>query len=264
MVLTQVVVFGEWTHDAGAYGHSSSYVVGTFDGIIHMQEWCAKTWKSDFSGVAPIPEQVLIPNALEWMKKHEVHEYDAVVAIDKEAQMYQNVLLHWCKITTISFSYAGQGREMYARLRLKSLLPKELKKYVGLARGVQRRPRHWFVADPYERESYKAIGKTGKMYFKLPKRIRDKPMWELFFEKYVGDEERQLLSQYITEKAFWECATGQVHPDDVDKFFVAPLFRAAGVEFNEIEIRPRAKRSRRSANEHLSKADYKQRSMFDE
>lgn len=245
-----------FTHTPGKYNHTESYLIGTLITIFSEMQWCISTWKAKFERLQPIVERIQLPGAMEWIKRFDPHEYDEIVALDPEATVYQRVWLHPTRITTIPYSYAGQGAEMTARLRLKSLLPKHLQKYVSKARSGNRKAKHFYF--PVEKIQKWSTFDNGRRHINYPPEARAQKKWRLWFDRFVPLKEQRELAQLIPLEDFWRCATGDVHPNDVEKFFVPPLFRGTGICLGE--IRPATKRQTRRRE---SKSKDKQMLLID-
>jgi hypothetical protein len=122
---------------------------------------------------------------------------------------------------------------MTARLRLKELLPNHLKKWVSKARTGNAKPKHfYFSVEDIKRWS---VFKNGRRIIKYPKHARQMKKWRLWFDKMVPLDDQIELMKLIPLEDFWNCATGKVHPNDVERYFVPPLFRGKGVYLGEIK-----------------------------
>lgn len=249
-LLSNVVLMAAFSHPPGKYNHCESYVIGTLNTIMSQMEWAKRKWRAKFSRLMPIQKQVEIPDALAWMKQFEQESYREVMEKlggDESAVMLLEIHLHPFLITTLPMSYAGQGAQMTARLRLKELLPHRLKKYVSKARSGNAKPKHFYFSVEQIREW--STFKNGRRYIKYPAHVRKIPKWKLWFDRFVPLDDQMEIMRLMPLEDFWSCATGKVHPNDVDGLFVPPLFRGAGIFLGTMQAAPKQKRKKKEAGD---------------
>ena len=233
-LFSDVVLMSVFSHPPGSYDHTESYVIGTLNTICSHMRWCTNKWKAQFVRVQPIVEEIPIPAAMNWMRRFEPREYRQVMAIDPEAMMYQKVYLDPYRIAMLPYSYAGQGAAMTARLRLKALLPRRLRKWVSKARSGNAKPK-WFYFTVPEIQTW-STHKGARRTIKYPPEARAQAKWQLWFDKFMPHETQLDMAQHIELEDFWNCATGRTHPNDVELCFVPPLFRGSGIDLGSIVV----------------------------
>jgi len=113
-------------------------------------------------------------------------------------------------VSTLSYSYRGKGKGYWARVRLKELLPRKLHRLITIARRLNRMPKYKYLP-PRE------TGQPRWSKENWPDWYRRSTKADLALEQIgtLYPEDVPKLYRYMDPLAFWRCATGQVHPDDI-------------------------------------------------
>jgi hypothetical protein len=174
-------VMGVWRHQSGRGGHTESYVIGTPADVLSSLRWGNRTYGGRFIGFQPI-----LPEAL--------------------PSKY--------RIATWSFSYKGAGGASIARMRLKALLPREVRPWIHKARSANSRPKYHLYPFKVDSQRPREVPEEFSHY-------RTRTKGEIWVEEVLPDYIKLIIGRYMSLVDFWRCATGRVHPDEVE-----PLIRA--------------------------------------
>jgi len=181
--LLQPQVMGVWRHPPGRGGHNESYVISTPQDVLASLAWGNRTFGGTFAGIQPIH-----PSA-------PVSRY---------------------RIVTWAFSYKGAGGAYVARMRLKALLPREVHPWISKARSTNSRPKHHLYPFPVDPRRIRYVPPVYDSY-------RTRSKGEIWLEEKMPAAVRQAISRYLEPIDFWRCATGRVHPDEVEPLIQAHI-----------------------------------------
>ena len=114
----------------------------------------------------------------------------------------------------LSYSLKGAGKAFRARRELKRLLPRKFRALVQRARYFSREKK--YVA-------FKSL--VGGLNPEITEEYRHTTADEYRFRLFTHHYADRLigLEDYIDPRAFWVCAIGQVHPDEVIHYFTHQL-----------------------------------------
>jgi hypothetical protein len=160
------LALGVFEHEPNQKGQAESYVITSVREILNHVEWGERSL-GKFIDIRPFP--------------HDLHVEPGMTI----------------RVSYLSFSLKGSGRAFQARMRLKKLLPDELKHLVKLARSFNR----------------KSLGKLKTIKGYTRKKAA-------FFGEHVSQEEIDHLKEILVDYTqFWDAATGKMHPNDAPSIF---------------------------------------------
>ena len=170
------VVMAVFEHEPGAGGRTESYLVGDVqDCLAPMNIRWGERTLGTFAGLAPILADIPVSRI---------------------------------RTVAVSWSYKGSGGAFCARQWLKALLPRKVHPCISRARRANRRRKSDYLQDPDDPTLYRDKDRWPDWY-------RKKTKAELFIEHDLSEAERKTISNYMDLMDFWRCATGRVHPDQV-------------------------------------------------
>lgn len=156
---------------------------------------------------------LLTPAQLKWGAK-KLGEFMTLLPIRPE------IRVHPTRISYISWSLKGAGKAFRARQVLRVMLPAKYRPLISLARSLARTLKSAYLGEWKLAHAGKAW-KRSEMPGWYRAKTRDQFNFEAFCERYAGRLEG--IEARISREAFWKCATGQVHPDDVFKHLTYQL-----------------------------------------
>jgi hypothetical protein len=156
----------------------------------------------EFSFVIGSMQDLISPQNIRWATRS-LGDFHCLAPMESDTPVHPH------KILSLSYSLNGAGFVFTARMRLKELLPKHLHRFISEARRVNRKPKHWFLSsgDPATDKRLKES---------QPEWYRKKSKGELWVELGLKEQDRKEIRLIMDPLDFWECATGRVHPDDIE------------------------------------------------
>lgn len=206
-----------YDHPPGRRGETLSILQASFEeGLTpHEADWCAKRM-GEFAGLLPVPPSL---------------------PVSRQRIGYLN-----------NSARTAASRGYFVRERLRALLPTTLRPWIARARRAYRTPKYELLSFvvpggwKVRRASNGRIDQT-QMYHPqapgafrpTPRAYQEKTKQELWLRYAIPPAVQQVLSAVIDLKDFWAAATGQVHPEDVDRLLKSErharlLKRAGGSE----------------------------------
>lgn len=188
-----VMVF---THEPGLDKRTETYLVTSLDDFPDAYRWATKTRTfGKFSRVMPIQN-------------------------DLHGDPHYPVVFNYC--------YGGKAIAYHARMELKRLLPTSLHRYIQDARRINRQAKNRFLGTPPEKIQKFWMPPTDMRELnELQDDRKHHPDWfktrskgELWVMS-LPDQVRGQMRYYMgAEINFWNAATGQVNPNNVESLFI--------------------------------------------